>query len=258
MPFRQAVVAIVLLAVSVPLAAAEPKNLLLVGQSPDNHPPGTHEYTPGMEHLARLLEPTGELKIRVVKADEPWPEGPELIAAADGVVIFLSEGARWSVADPRRHAALVQLAARGGGLAAIHWAMGTRAVEPIEPFLKLFGGCHGGPDRKYQVVQTELRPAEPPHPIVAGIGAFPVREEFYYRLKFVRSTSAIRPVMQATIDGQTETVAWAWERPDGGRSFGFSGLHFHDNWQLPEYGRLLSQAVLWTMKLPVEKKSTGG
>jgi Trehalose utilisation len=252
MPFRRFVVAVVLLAVSVPLAAAEPKNLLLVGQSPDNHPPGTHEYTRGVERLAELLEPTAELKIRVVKADEPWTEGPELIAAADSVVIFLSEGARWTVADPRRHAALAQLAARGGGLVAIHWAMGTRAVEPIEPFRKLFGGCHGGPDRKYQVVQTELRPAEPRHPIAAGIESFPVREEFYYRLKFA---PGVTPVMQATIDGQPETVAWAWQRGDGGRSFGFSGLHFHDNWQLPEYQKLLKQAVLWTMKLPIEPKS---
>jgi len=253
MPLRQFVAALVLLAVSAPLAAGEPKNLLLIGQGPDSHPPGTHEYTPGVQRLASLLEPTAELKVRVVAADEPWPEGPELIAEADGVVIFLSEGARWTVADPRRHAALVQLAARGGGLSAIHWAMGTRKVEPIEPFLKLFGGCHGGPDRKYQVVQTELRPAEPRHPIASGIEAIGVREEFYYRLKFVRSTPAIRPVMQATIDGQLETVAWAWQRPDGGRSFGFSGLHFHDNWKLPEYQKLLAQGVLWTMKLPVEE-----
>ncbi|MEX0676756.1 MAG: ThuA domain-containing protein [Pirellulales bacterium] len=251
MPLRQLVVAVLLFAASTPLVAAEPKNLLLVGQSPDNHPRGTHEYAPGVERLAKLLEPTEGLKLRIAKADEPWPEGPELIARADGVVIFLSEGARWTLADPRRHDALAQLAARGGGLVAIHWALGTRAVEPIEPFLKLFGGCHGGPDRKYQAVQTELRPAEPEHPIAAGIKPLAVREEFYYRLKLA---PGIRPVMQATIDGRSETVAWAYERPDGGRSFGFSGLHFHDNWQLPDYQRLLKQAVLWTLKLPLEQE----
>lgn len=238
-------------------AGAEPKTLLLVGQSPDNHPPGTHEYTPGVERLAELLEPTAELQTRVVKADEPWPEGPQLIAAADGVVIFLSEGARWTVADPRRHEALAQLAARGGGLTAIHWAMGTREAGPIEPFVKLFGGCHGGADRKYQVVQSELRPANPSHPIAAGIDPVSVRDEFYYRLKFVRAKPGIEPVMQVTIDGQPQTVAWAWQRGDGGRSFGFSGLHFHDNWQRPEYQRLLAQAVLWTMKLPIAPKTSG-
>ncbi len=104
---------------TVPLVAGEAKHLLLVGQSPDNHPKGTHEYMSGVERLAKLLEPTGGLEVEVVKADDPWSEGPELIAKADGVVIFLSEGARWIVADPRRHEAFLQLAARGGGLVAL-------------------------------------------------------------------------------------------------------------------------------------------
>jgi type 1 glutamine amidotransferase len=43
-------------------------------------------------------------------------------------------------------------------------------------------------------------------------------------------------------------VSWAWERPDGGRSFGFSGLHFHKNWSEPFYQRLMAQAVLWTVE----------
>jgi type 1 glutamine amidotransferase len=235
-------------AIAAPLAAGE-KNHLLVGQSPDGHPPGTHEYMAGVEQVARLLAPAKGLKTRVVKADEPWPEGPELLRGADGVVIFLSEGARWATADPRRYEALAQLAARGGGLAAIHWALGTRAAEPIEAYLKLFGGCHGGPDRKYKVVEAVVRPAEPAHPIAAGIAPFTVREEFYYRLKFVRAAPPIVPVLQVAIDGRQETVAWAWQRGDGGRSFGFSGLHFHDNWQRPEYPKLVKQAILWTLKL---------
>jgi hypothetical protein len=56
------------------------------------------------------------------------------------------------------------------------------------------------------------------------------------------------------IDDSDETVAWSWERPDGGRSFGFSGLHFHENWRLIEYRRLVAQAILWTLRLPVPTK----
>jgi hypothetical protein len=234
------------------LHAAEPKRLLLVGQGPDSHPRGTHEYMGGVERLAKLLEPTPGLTVQVVKADEPWTNGPELIKNSDGVVIFVSEGAKWCVADPRRQAALADLAARGGGLSALHWAIGSREVEPIAAFQKLFGGCHGGPDRKYQVVRTELRHAEPPHAVARGIAPLQLRDEFYYRLKFIDAEPAIEPVMQALIDGQWETVAWAWQRPDGGRSFGFSGLHFDDNWGLAEYQRLLKQGVLWTMKLPAQ------
>lgn len=237
------------------LGAEEPRRLLLVGQGPDNHPAGTHEYMAGVERLAKLLAADTRVKTQVVRADGDWTDGPELIANSDGLVLFVSEGAKWCSADPRRYEALTKLASRGGGLSVLHWGMGTRDVAPIEPFLKLFGACHGGPDRKYQVVRSELRPTSPAHPVAADLKPFDVRDEFYYRLKIVdrQSGSAepgIAPVMQALIDGQPETVAWAWQRPDGGRSFGFSGLHFHDNWDLPEYAQLMKQGVLWTLKLP--------
>lgn len=231
--------------------AAETKTVLLVGQSHDNHPPQTHEYLPGLERVAGLLENTERLKVRIVNGDEPWTDGPDSLADVDGAVLFLAEGARWCQADARRHEALARLAARGGGLVGLHWAIGTKAAEPIGPFLKLLGGCHGGPDRKYAVVETDVHVVDPSHPIAAGLQDFQVRDEFYYRLKFVEPSAGLRSVLQATIEGQPETVAWSYERPDGGRSFGFSGLHFHDNWERAEYRALIKQAVLWTLGLPV-------
>lgn len=236
-------------------AQAEPrKKLLLVSTGPDGHPAATHEYLAGLRVLAKCLEPVKEIEVTSVKADEPWKEGPELMARADGVVLFVTEGAKWLQNDPARLKALQQVAARGGGLVCIHWAMGTRDAKPIDDFLKLFGGCHGGPDRKYQVLEATLEVADPQHPIVAGCRDLKVKDEFYYKLKFVPPEGTIKPVLRVAIDGQKETVAWSWERPDQGRSFGFSGLHFHDNWKHPEYRRLVAQGVLWTLKLPVPKE----
>jgi type 1 glutamine amidotransferase len=232
--------------------------LLLVGQGPDGHPPQSHEYMAGLKVLARCLERVPGLEITTVRAEGAWKEGPELIARADGVVLFLAEGARWMNHDPKRRAALEKLAARGGGIAVLHWAMGTKDAQNIDPAVKLFGGCHGGPDRKYQVLETGLHVADPRHPVTAGIKDFRAHDEFYYRLKLARSAGAggasPQPLLRADIDGQPETVAWAWQRPDGGRSFGFSGLHFHSNWKLPEYRRLVAQGVFWTLKLPVPKE----
>ena len=69
---------------------------------------------------------------------------------------------------------------------------------------------------------------------------FRIREEFYYKLKFINAQKTIKPILKTKIDGQLETVSWAWQRPDGGRSFGFSGGHFHDNWSRVEYRRLIA------------------
>jgi type 1 glutamine amidotransferase len=236
-----------------PAAAAAKKKVLLVGQGPDGHPKTTHEYMAGVRVLAKCLAKVDGLEVTVVQADGAWKAGPELIGRADVVVLFLSEGARWVQADARRHKAFSQLAARRGGLVALHWAIGTRDAEPIDGFLKLLGGCHGGPDRKYKVLEARAEVADARHPIATGIDKFKVRDEFYYQLKFVKAKEGVKPVLRVPIAGKKETVAWSWERPDGGRSFGFSGLHFHDNWRLPAYRRLVAQAVLWTLKMPIPK-----
>lgn len=235
--------------------AAAPKKLLLVGCPPDGHPPMTHEYMAGLGILRKCLADVPGLDIIVVNAVGPWREGPELIDRADGVVLFVSEGARWLHDDPKRLDALKAVAKRKGGLAVLHWGMGTKDAKNIDGFLALFGACHGGPDRKYAVVEAEIALADKGHPVGRGIPEkFRVKEEFYYRLKVVKPADSVKPVLRAAIDGKDEMVAWAWQRPDGGRSFGFSGLHFHDNWRREEYRRLVAQGVLWSLYLPVPEK----
>ena len=232
-------------------ARAEPKQLLLVGQGPDGHAPETHEFMAGTRVIGAMLKDIGGLRITSVNGDEPWMEGPDLIGKADGVVIFVSEGARWAQRDARRWEALTRLAARGGGVVALHWGIGAKDPQYIAGYQKLIGGIHGGPDRKYQVLETDLTPSD--HPIAQGIEPFRAHDEYYYQLKFVQPSEQIVPVLKAKIEDIHHTVAWAWERPDGGRSFGFSGLHFHNNWKRKDYRRLVAQAILWTNKLDVPK-----
>ena len=51
--------------------------------------------------------------------------------------------------------------------------------------------------------------------------------------------------------GRPETMMWAVERPDGGRGFGFTGGHFHLNWQNDDQRRLILNALVWLAKLDV-------
>jgi len=231
--------------------AVKNKKILLLSQSPDGHPRMTHEYAAGMRIMEKCLASVSGVEVKHVNADRPWPEGPELIRDADCVVMFLSEGARWTHEDPRRIEAFAQLAARGGAFLTLHWGMGTKEARYIDGYLKLFGGCHGGPDRKYKVLDAEVAIATKDHPITRGIENFSIHEEFYYQLKLVAASNQLKPILQTEIDGEAQTVAWAWQRGDGGRSFGFSGGHFHENWGRAEYRRLMTQAVLWALDLPI-------
>ena len=143
--------------------ASRPKRVLLLGQKPDSHPANSHEYMAGVRLLAKLLQNRGGLQTVVVQADNPWRDGPELLDGVDGAVVFLTEGAKWVTEDAERLAAFQRLAKRGGGLSVLHWGMGTREAAPVANFVSLFGGCHGGPDRKYKVVTATITPSSVTH-----------------------------------------------------------------------------------------------
>lgn len=245
-------IAVLFLQCTIGASAEEVKRVLLIGQGPDGHPPATHEYSPGVQLLAKLLSRSEGIQTIVVSADGEWAEGPELLDGADAAVVFVSQGALWIQEDAKRLAAFQALAKRGGGLVCLHWGMGTRDAKNIPAWLKLFGGCHGGPDRRYKVVDVKMELGRKEHPILNGVKPIDVHEEFYFKLKLVPSSDAFVPLIRTNIEEESHTVSWAWNRPDGGRSFGFSGLHFHSNWKHESYRRLMTQAILWTVdrKIP--------
>jgi hypothetical protein len=208
----------------------------------------THEFMAGAQVLAELLKSHQDVSVTVVKADEPWTDGPKLLDQADGIVMLVTQGAQWMQMEPQRHAALKRLAARGGAIVALHWSVGAQEAKYIQGQLDLLGGTRGGPQRKYLVLPTELKRVVPEHPIFRGVGDIKVYDEIYYALDRV---TGIQPLFTARIEGQDEMASWCWERTDGGRSFGFVGLHFHSNWQLPAYRRFVVQGVLWSLNLPI-------
>jgi hypothetical protein len=53
-------------------------------------------------------------------------------------------------------------------------------------------------------------------------------------------------------------VAWAYERPAGGRGFGFTGLHKHSNLGDDNIRILLLNAVAWVTNLEVPAGGVAG
>ncbi|HUE71521.1 MAG TPA: CehA/McbA family metallohydrolase [Pirellulaceae bacterium] len=247
--------ALLWLSVAATAGGDEPKRLLIIAQGPDGHPPGAHEYVPQQKLLAELLAPVKAVAVTSVRADEEGADVPGAIRTADGVLLLVAEGGKWIDADPRRKSALAELAQRGGGITAIHWATGSREAEHIEALTSLVGACHGGPDRKYKVLTTGVHVAAADHPITAGLKDFRIHDEFYYALKRPTEQTGFTPLLEADIDGQRHAFCWAWERPGGGRSFGCTSGHFLDTWNRPEYQRLFAQGILWTLKVAAPKEN---
>jgi hypothetical protein len=46
--------------------------------------------------------------------------------------------------------------------------------------------------------------------------------------------------------GNAAIVAWTYERPQGGRSFSFTGLDAHEAWKKTGMRQLVVNGILWT------------
>ena len=227
-------------------AVAAPAKAVLIGQPPD-HGYRSHTYLPDCELIARWLKQNGEFEPVVLRG---WPDDPR---AFDGAaVVVLHDKLGGDVFFAPAHAAQAQaLVDRGVGLVALHW--GTGAAEPAacEPWLRALGGhfnAQKGGFSRYKVEASTLRVADAAHPIARGWADFPMRDEWYYDLRFL---PAARPIARVQVAGKDHPAAWAYERPDGGRSFGFVGLHFHDNLASEPFRRLIVNGVLWAAKAEI-------
>src|SRR5438309_10291967 len=104
----------------------------------------------------------------------------------------------------------------------------------------------------------------PDHPIARGVKPFKIRDEWYFNMRFQPDQKNVTPILTATppedarrsadskkYPGREEVVAWAYERPDGGRGFGFTGGHTHKNWGYENQRKVVLNALLWIAKATV-------
>src|SRR5262249_46242598 len=108
---------------------------------------------------------------------------------------------------------------------------------------------------------SRVIPAEG-HPITRGVQPFRANDEWYFKIRFRPDDPRLKTILTAKeLVGHDrkkytdQTVAWAIERKDGGRAFGFTGANFHKNWGIPEFRTLVLNAIVWSAKLEVP--STG-
>jgi trehalose utilization protein len=67
-------------------------------------------------------------------------------------------------------------------------------------------------------------------------------------------TRSGNPTVRAAVAaGEKQHVAWAYQRPDGGRGFGFTGAHNHESWQDDNFRKVVLNAILWTANVEVPK-----
>lgn len=252
-------------------AEAGPKRIAFIAGRP-SHGYGSHEHYAGSMLLAETIEKAGlGIETDVYRG---WPEDASVLDSVDSIVIYC-DGGGGHVAIPHRDK-MQQLMDAGKGLVCLHYAVEVPKGQPGDDFLKWLGGyfeTHWSVNPHWEANFAEL----PASPIVRGVKPFKANDEWYFHMRFrpnmdgvtsilhaVAPESTMRrsngphsgnpDVRRAVAEGVPQTTAWTFQRPDGGRSFGFTGGHYHWNWGRPEVLKLVTNAIVWTAAAEVPEE----
>ena len=248
-------------------APAAPKKIILIGGK-KSHGPGMHDFPNGIPYLAALLRAAPAFSgVEVLAYTTGFPDDLTVLQGAS-TVVFYFDGVMEKpepLLAPARIAALQKAMDAGAGLVALHQASTLPAGDRTVPLLDWLGAKRDGMFDRTTEIAT-LRAATPAHPISAGVGEFAYNDEFYPTLIFNPGPGRLTPILTANLAPTSGdampagaalppranyVVAWVFERPTGGRAFGFTGLHYLSVLAMPQIRQLLLNAIAWTAHLDV-------
>ena len=246
--------------------AADKKKIVLVAGKP-SHGPGEHEFNAGVLLLKSCLDHFPG--VEVVAFTNGWPTTANAFTGADAIVLYMDGGDNHPAVQDDHLAQLNAALKHGAGLACLHYAVEVSERGGRPEFLNWIGGYF---ETYWSVNPTWTAEFKqlPVHPITRGVKPFAIKDEWYYHMRF--QSNNVTPILSAVPpestrdhpddahggnsfvrarNGMAEDVAWAYERPDGGRGFGFTGAHYHTNWANDDFRKLALNAIVWTAKADV-------
>jgi hypothetical protein len=259
------------------LHAAERKLVMIAG--PVSHPPLMHEFRAGSLLLQKRLESVPNLETTLIT--NGWPtkivagkrvDDNAVFAGADAIFIYSDGGPNHLAVRPERLEFLRGLIKQGVGLGCAHYAVEVTPDRGGAEWSEWIGGHYENAFSCNPIWEADFQRL-PEHAITRGVRPFRTKDEWYFNMRFRDGKAGVKDILVATpsdavrdgpyvhpkgpyphiqaAKGRPETMMWAVERPDGGRGFGFTGGHFHVNWQNDDQRRLILNALVWLAKLDV-------
>ena len=279
-PLRSLLV-LTLLVASSAAQTSEPKKLVLIAGKP-SHPPRMHEFNAGVQLLAKAVAGVPAVKTEVVL--NGWPKDETVFDGAAAVVFYMDGGrGHEAVQEGRRRIDLIDgWAKRGVGIGCMHYGVEVVADQAGAEFKRWIGG-HYEHMHSCNPIWEPAFAEFPDHPITRGVKPFTIKDEWYFNMRFVADLAGDKPAEAggvkftpilvaapsddvrdgpyvypkgpyphiAAAKGRAEAMMWAVERSDGGRGFGFTGGHFHDNWSNDNFRKVVLNALVWLTKADV-------
>lgn len=250
------------------------RKIVMVAGKP-SHGPGEHEYNAGCALLKKCLDASG-LPIVTAIYRNGWPADPTAFDNANAILLYMNGGPKHPIMGRQRLAEIGALMNEGAGLVCAHFAVEVPAEKGGPAFEDWIGGYYenGYSTNPHWTAKAEL---DATHPITRGVKPFELQDEWYFNMRFRPNHDGVVSILRAkpsdetrqgetsfpkgpfqqivAARGRSETLMWAVERKDGGRGVGFTGGHFHRNWQNDQVRKLMLNALVWAAKVEVP---TGG
>jgi hypothetical protein len=214
---------------------------------------GHHDYLGGCTLLASLLEQTPGVRAIVVR--DGWPQEESVFDGARALVVYSGGSRKLALlASPHRTSTFQRLVDNGIGLVMIHQAV-SYPPEVAPQAACWIGGAHvaGQSARGHWRAHHRQFPC---HPVTQGVQAWESRDGWLKEIQFLDGMQGVTPLLwsgrthrDASSGGWADVVSWAYERPDGGRSFCFTGLDAHSAWSAAGLRRLAPRRVARQRKL---------
>jgi hypothetical protein len=248
--------------------SADKKIVILAGKQ--SHGPGAHEFRAGSLLLQKCLATVPG--ITAVVHSNGWPKTDDAFEGAAAVFIYADGGGGHPAIQGGRSGIIDELLKRGIGIGCGHYGVEVPKGDPGAAMHRWIGGHY---EHLYSVnpMWSPEFDSFPNHPVTRGVKPFSVRDEWYFNMRWPEQTNGITPILVAIPSdqvrkgpyvyppgpyphiveskGRPETMMWVYERPDGGRGFGFTGGHNHQNWGDANFRKVVLNALLWIAKAEV-------
>lgn len=250
------------------LKLADKKKIVMVAGR-QSHGPGDHEFNAGVQLLHQCLQANPNVISSFYLSG--YPKDPTAFDNADTVMVFADGGGGHPFVQGDNLQKLSSVFSKGVGFVAVHYGVEVPKEKGGKEFLDWMGGyfeTHYSVNPHWKADFKEI----PQHPITRGVKPFQMQDEWYYNMRFVPDMKGVTPILSAippestlsrpdgphsgnphvrAMKGQPQHLAWAYERPNGGRGFGLTGAHHHKNWGDPNLRKVVLNALLWTANADV-------